>query len=151
MIKYIICQLYSCNSIFSPCHNLCRAHGTTPNKQVHTSTQPVEYQRASKPALRVQTTGLAQKNAEGNSVLEKAKPEREQGDREDTEAKHQCQGHGQTLTECASRASTTDGPHHAPTEGSSTSGAAETRNKRHTSAAWEAARQRLSGQDRSPE
>ena len=44
-----------------------------------TSTQSVEYQRASKPALRVQTAGLAQKNAEGNSVLEKAKPEREQG------------------------------------------------------------------------
>ena len=43
-----------------------------------TGTQPVEYQRASTPALRVQTAGLAQKNAEGNTVLEKAKPERRQ-------------------------------------------------------------------------
>ena len=71
--------------------------------------------------------------------------------KEDEETKHQRQGHGQTLTNCAIRASTKDVHVNAPTEGSSTSGATENPNKRQSSAAWEAAQQRLRGQDRSPE
>ena len=65
--------------VCSPCHNLVARKERRSTNEFTTSTQPVEYQRASTPALRVQPAGLAQKNAEGNSVLEKAKPEREQG------------------------------------------------------------------------
>ena len=70
--------------------------------------------------------------------------------KEDEETKHQRQGHGQTLTECATRASTGDGPHHAPTEGSRLPGQQKPEITT-TQCGMGSAREQPSGHDRSPE
>ena len=75
-VVIIFCVIPLCQyaNYIPPCHNLVTRNEQRSTNEFTASTQPVEYQRALTPALRVQTAGLAQKNAEGKEQGEKAHP-----------------------------------------------------------------------------